>query len=367
MMLLKTQVTFGIIAMGVTLTFVGCNKPKESGNKLASVKVYEAVDIQKIEGPLSFVSVKQVADNLSSGPVSVDGKEVSGVLFKGVLVSMYLNDNGVKQFGNRCTSTIVGKDVVLTAAHCIDAGAGTTLITLSKTYDMSIDVDGKSYTAKCSMHPDYSKEYRPAKGLRNSRDIALCKLGGDSFTVGGAGNEYFENINLQHLPIIGNDILVGGYGCFGRKKPDGKIEIVSDWDSEVPAEDQVFYYRIGDTKITNMNTFDQIGDGGAGTTTWSRFDSKSKLGDNLTDICQGDSGGAVFFGTDFNSASTPNTSRGIIGVNSGNAIKTSNQTAISAFTNFAHPEIRKWIPAWAKQNNVQICGVSKQSQGCKPK
>lgn len=116
------------------------------------------------------------------------------------------------QGNSRCTSTVIGKRVVLTAAHCVSNG-GTLTFT---------DLAGKKYTSKCSHSPDYRGN--------STADWALCLLTEDASMPAEVLNQDAS------LVKVGDEILLTGYGCVrsgGGGGNDGKL-------------------RIGETKIIQM-------------------------------------------------------------------------------------------------------------------
>lgn len=142
------------------------------------------------------------------------------------------------QGNSRCTSTVVGKRTVLTAAHCVGNG-GTLTFT---------DLAGKKYTSKCTHAPEYRGN--------STADWALCLVTEDVSMLAEVLNQD------EDLVKVGDEVLLAGYGCIRRGGSGGN-------DGK---------YRIGEAKVTQVpsgRSFDIVTKGNAA-------------------LCFGDSGGAAF-------------------------------------------------------------------------
>jgi hypothetical protein len=142
--------------------------------------------------------------------------------------------------GGGCTAAVVGPNVVLTAAHCVDNGS-----------KISFKHDGKSYSSEgCSHHPGYSSN--------QTKDFALCKVA----TVKAP----YITINTDHnLVKVGDSIVLSGYGCTNKGGGGGNDG----------------YLRMGEARVTRVPTssnFDIVSTGAAA-------------------LCFGDSGGPAFKGS----------------------------------------------------------------------
>ncbi|PLU63509.1 hypothetical protein BMJ22_29255 [Sinorhizobium medicae] len=177
-----------------------------------------------------------------------------------------------------CTSTAVGSDVILTAAHCvIDGGSG------------SVQVKAKKIALTCYHHPDYA--------TRNSTyDFALCKL---SESLSGMA---FENIStsLAHARN-GQQVTLLGYGCTKEGGVDRDYGVLHEGPATV-------------VRKPTQESADTVTNGGAA-------------------VCFGDSGGAAYFDTTASGAN-----RVIFGVNSRgdiNEFSFISSTATVAFVDWA--------------------------------
>lgn len=173
-----------------------------------------------------------------------------------------------------CTSTAVGSQSILTAAHCVtDGEVGT------------VKIGNSSLSVKCSHHPFY--------GLGNaSADFALCKASGPM-----QGISYEQISTALAYPRINQNVILLGYGC-----------------KEVGGSDHTFgVLHTGDTKVVKRpepNDTDTVTKGGAA-------------------LCYGDSGGGAY--VRFNESGTR---RAIFGVNSRGDISTFSFLASTATTMF---------------------------------
>ncbi len=126
----------------------------------------------------------------------INGKEAALTDFPS---SIYMSTNG-----SRCSSTLIGEQVLLTAAHCVSNGGKATF----KKADIL-------YSGKCTHHKDYQGN--------DTADWALCILDKP------VANTTFENVLTKSDVIkVGTTILLSGYGCTyagGWGGNDGKLRI----------------------------------------------------------------------------------------------------------------------------------------------
>lgn len=102
-----------------------------------------------------------------------------------------------------CTSTAVGKNVILTAAHCIKSGS-----------TGAISVGGKQLSLSCTNHPDY--------GAGNpSLDYSLC------YVKEGLSGFAFETIGTSiAYPRVGQSVTLLGYGCLSEGGVDASFGVL---------------------------------------------------------------------------------------------------------------------------------------------
>ncbi len=201
----------------------------------------------------------------------------------------------------RCTSSLIGPRVLLTAAHCV-----------GNSKNASIALNGTTYSGPCTHHPKY------AKG-DVSADYALCVLDKPVPEVP------YELINTDSSKIkIGRTLLLSGFGC-------------TSLDGTGPSD---MVYRIGKAKIVNLpGTV-----GGEANT----IITKSELSAPAL-LCKGDSGGPAF-----HEGGVPGY-RVIVSVNS----RTWAERKLSYLSSLTTTEAMKWIERWSQEDPVRrICGLS---------
>lgn len=205
----------------------------------------------------------------------------------------------------RCTSTLIGPRVVLSAAHCISEDGST----------MRIDLGTGPIAVVCTRHGDYD----PLDHYRN--DVALC-LAPAPIAL-GTGDRY-ERVNTDvAVPPKGAIVRLLGYGC----------------------------------TVPGGATSDSLYSGT--TLAQDREPAQIKLagGDGAV-LCEGDSGGAAY-------AETPPAGpvrRVVLGVNSTRGPDFRSSTV----TDLAAPQIADFLKTWSNANGVAICGYDAPPTLCYP-
>jgi hypothetical protein len=212
-----------------------------------------------------------------------------------------------------CTSTAVGKRVILTAAHCVRNGA-----------KGEIGSGGQNLSITCSHHPDYTPQGTHAT-LTTSADWALCLAAGDIKVV-----EY-ETINRNSAAIKkAQELLLTGFGCNKVGGTDGGFGQLFEGEASVtdlPSKNDPERWKIN--YITTS--------GGAA-------------------VCFGDSGGATYLFLD-----AAKRSRALVGVNSRGDIEKVSYISSSSTDSFL-----SWARNWASTNGVLICGLHDDAPSCHP-
>lgn len=197
-----------------------------------------------------------------------------------------------------CSATIVGDRVVFIASHCVADGGSITFT-----------AHANSYRAVCSHHPEYRGN--------STADWTLCLV--DRPVTGVA----FEVLGVEKAGLlIGQDLLLSGYGCIHPGGGGGNDGI----------------FRIGNAKIRGLpygKNYDIVTKGGAA-------------------LCFGDSGGSAYLLGDKGA-------RYIVAVNSRGDIST-----VSYLPAVFNRTFGEWASIWAKNsNNVRICGLHSDALGCR--
>jgi len=220
-----------------------------------------------------------------------------------------------------CTATLVGKDTLLTAAHCVDKKNTTGP---AETVEVMFKIDDYFHVFICTMTAEYTSGAYVEKGFRSPFDLALCKA---LIPNRLPKRLVYENMDLTTKRTSETQFKFAGYGCYYEDDKlfggDGRLRIGLS--------------HIGEKINTERNYYDQYG----------YFRTLTNRNDRRGDICQGDSGGPTF---DSNEA--------IIAVVSGGA-GTGKDKQLSRFVDVSHPVNSGFIMDWLSSNqSAYICGVS---------
>ena len=206
-----------------------------------------------------------------------------------------------------CTSTLVGPDVLLTAAHCIGP-AGTISIMLRS---------GQIMSGLCENHPKYQTDI--------SADYAYCKL---NTKITGFP---YENINQSPSGLrVGGSLLMTGYGCTTTAGTGGNDNV----------------YRAGYTTIATLPPNSQFGPNYVTTRGGAT-------------LCFGDSGGSTFL------VNTGSGRRWVQTVNSRTETINNVITGTSYLSTMSSDDARGFTADWKFRKGSQICGVDPIT-GCRP-
>lgn len=141
----------------------------------------------------------------------------------------------VKQGSSRCSATIIAKDVVLTAAHCVpDLGD------IGPVSDEPVEVlaGEQRYSARCRQSPAW-------RTRRGDHDMALCKVDRDL---------PFPPAYISAVPVaLKEKVLLTGYGCTqgpaGTGGNDGKLRVGEAEVIRLPAPGSLWFYTEGSVAL----------------------------------------------------------------------------------------------------------------------
>lgn len=249
-------------------------------------------------GGISFQAVGELAQD-STGPRLGNAEVADPTEWRASFYS--------KSAGHGCTSTLIGPQTLLTAAHCVGAGQ-----------DATIKVDGVTYVGACIHHPDYPAD--------PSADYALCRMSRSVPDVP------YESINTNPKALkVGMYLRLTGYGCISISGT-GPVDNV---------------YRVGNAPITALP-------GELPHEPNSIITTATVVEDAI--LCRGDSGGPAFIESDMSSA------RVVASVNS----RVSPAQRRSYMSSLTSEKAMTWIKQWSDAAVEQrICGLSNALDGCR--
>jgi hypothetical protein len=246
-----------------------------------------------------------------------------------------------------CTGTLVGPNVVLLAAHCVDSWQG-------RARRAQLWVGSWRVVMGCEMHPEYVKRDYQVWAPRASEDYALCLLDDGGKPLPPFVDVSFEVVDSTSPPSPGDRVLMTGYGCDKlRLAPNGTFDWVSSSGT----------LRIGDERIDTP-----VGH-------WAAepgYLTTRSIAGREPALCPGDSGGPLFSGV---STSAPRAARRIRGVNSKVCVRREGDSAmctvgsgpgrwdfVSGISATGTDAFRLWALDWLTRNSASspiICGINR--------
>lgn len=293
------------------------------------------------QAPPEFVFTL-AADRLDASSIQVSGGfEVSASDWPALIFVRYLRPTLFGPKKGTCTASLVGPNVALMAAHCVDRwDADMHGATISPV----LRIAGRDIPMICAMHSDYARRDLLIGTPRGSEDFALCVLDDKGVRPQVLQQMRFEVIDAAR-PLQGHDgVLLTGYGCDHLSVKDGNL----DWTQ---ADGKL---RLGDGVI------EKAPGSIAGSLGYATIRSAHGVQPAL---CPGDSGGPLLSGV---AAHDPDGIRRVRGVNSSvipeqvGAVP-ARYDIVSSIAATGTDIFRRFADDWLKTNKdykPEICGIN---------
>lgn len=332
-----------IIAMSLVLALAGCKKAEQIKSLSASETPVQAEaqstkSAKAVNGAETGIVFKQLSEVVTPGQTKViNGRTLELGKWPALLVAEMERrqpDKSIAYF--TCTATLVGPRVLLTAAHCVDAGAGDEV---TKT---SLLMKGYSIGATCKMHGNYAAATVPEESTpRDSADYALCLLDEDVQSYPEFEKLQFESIDRDAAPTLTNPVLVTGYGCTSVKLNGAGKPIFGPTVRVVGGGDATISATPGSGADRNY------------------LQTHSVAGKEAA-LCPGDSGGPLVTGATMKDQAHK---RRVAGVNSSIAIINRDvKNLVSRFASLSTSDFRSFSDTWVENNGKPVfCGVNRKA------
>lgn len=281
----------------------------------------------------TFVSLDEI---LPIGGIKVhNGKEVDLQNWKSIAVSLTPSET--------CTASLVGSQVILTSAHCVDADslAAEFRVSLGKVRFGGRAID----MIECTVSDSYKSAKSGFPFPRSAQDYALCRL-----AVPVDDSVQPEVISIDLLGRS-DHVLLMGFGCKEIQFQACKQNVVRD-----PKGDEKL--RIGDQSIAAIDA--EIPGGVAG------FLKTTSNGEK-PGICPGDSGGPAMVGI---SESSLKQERRISAINAAFVPQCflGSSPSLDSYLTPLDSSFETWARSWSNQRGLKICGMQLPAGvgGCRP-
>lgn len=227
-----------------------------------------------------------------------------------------------------CTASLVGPNVLLTAAHCLDRGSAVLR-------PAALVIQGEPFSMACSVPQAYlAARYRPPSP-RSNADFALCRISFGPTPPVEIRRLKFDVVDEDALRL-GQPVLLSGYGCTNFRAENGRLV-------STPSERVL---NVGDGAVTAA----------AGGFVSYRADAASAPA-----LCPGDSGGPLITGASSTDTGRP---RRIRALNSSISMVRRPDGGFDITSNFAtlnSPAFKSFAGEWLQtpaNSGARICGLN---------
>ncbi|QSX79736.1 trypsin-like serine peptidase [Agrilutibacter solisilvae] len=289
----------------------------------------------------------------AAAPTAETAEDISFVLADERLPSgRFTLSNGIKvtrsdwpalvfaKFGEAsCSGALIGPNILLTAAHCVEDKRG-------KLREAALKRFGSRYPMACERHPAYVRRppAKDASAPRGAEDYALCVIDYRGDAPQAIAALRVEVLDTTSTLARKDRVLLTGYGCIDTRIVNRKV--VSTASANI--------LRIGDASIARAPTR-RLSDGA-----YVLIDSRGKP---TPALCPGDSGGPMFVGA---SQLDQKGARRIVGVNSAIAPGATGRSdhIVSKISATGTAAFRQWVKDWQGRNANHakiVCGVTRDA------
>ncbi|GLO47118.1 hypothetical protein PPUN109347_36810 [Pseudomonas putida] len=231
-----------------------------------------------------------------------------------------------------CTASLIGPNVALTAAHCVDPQTKD-----GKPLKATLKVDNEAIPMYCDIHPEYMTHPVIGSSPRSSNDFALCILDNKGKQPERLNTMTFESVDMENTLASGNPVVMTGYGCKELKIKDG-MPYAGSSDGLFRVADAVIDKPVGGERLRPS------------------YVSIRSIASVEPALCPGDSGGPLISGT---TAELQSQNRRIRGVNS--SIAVDNGYFISRIAATGTGAFRVWAEQWLNDKSSykpEACGIN---------
>ncbi len=240
-----------------------------------------------------------------------------------------------------CTGVLVGPNVALTAAHCVDDPLD------PAPASASLEVDGVRIPLRCEIHPMYLARDLPAdRTPRGSEDYALCLLDYEDAPPEPWSRIRFDVIDARTALTPREPVLMTGYGC---------SDLTVSVGGRLNWTEKAGRLRIGDEQIETPPS------GGEPHSSYAAI--RSELGREPA-LCPGDSGGPLYTGATTTDASASRRVRAVNSMVESMRRPDGRFDIVSQAAVLGTSAFRGWAEDWLSRHGAKkpvVCGLNRNA------